>query len=78
MQDQLPRTTLKPEKVDFNEPPAKLLNRIYNSCMQKNYKKTTYGKQLFGKLAPDVVAEKCPYVKAMLEALLLMARAAGL
>jgi hypothetical protein len=78
VRDGLPRTTARPEKVNFDEPPAKLLNRVFLSCTRKNYKKTTYGKQFFGKLAPDVVAGKCPYLKAMLGEMLGMAKAAGL
>ena len=78
VRDSLPQTIAEPEKVNFDEPPAKLLNRIYLSCTQKCYKKTTYGKQLFGKLSPDVVADKCPYLHAMLGDMLEMARAAGL
>ncbi len=78
VRDSLPRTTALPERVNFDEPPAKLLNRVYLSCTRKNYKKTTYGKQLFGKLTPDVVVGKCPYLKSMLVEMLGMAKAAGL
>lgn len=70
-------TVANPERVGFDEPPAKLLNRVYLSCTRKKYKKTTYGKQLFGKLLPDVVVGKCPYLKAMLGEMLAMAKAAG-
>lgn len=35
-------------------------------------------KQLFGKLAPEVVAGKCPYLRLMLGNMLAMAKAAGL
>ena len=78
VREALPQTVTFPERVDFDEPPAKLLNRIYFSCMRKNYKKTTYGKQLFGKLVPDVVVGKCPYLKLMIGNMLAMARAAGI
>jgi hypothetical protein len=78
VQDALPKTIANPEKVDFDEPPAKLLDRLYLSQMRKSYKKTTYGKQLFGRLGPDVVAAKCPYLKAMLTKMLTLAKAAGL
>jgi hypothetical protein len=75
----LPSTkTAQPERVNFNEPPAKLLDRIYRQVTKKNYKKTTYGKQLFPKLDPMVVVAKCPYLKAMLDEMLQLAKAAGL
>ncbi len=68
----------QPERVNFNEPPAKLLDRTYKQATKKNYKKTTYGKQLFAKLDPAAAAEKCYYLKEMLNKLLLLAKAAGL
>lgn len=73
----LPQNISRPETVNFTEPPAKLLNRIYRSATRKDYKKTTYAKQLFRKLEPATVAESCPYLRAMLEELLQLARAAG-
>ena len=70
--------TAQPERVNFIEPPAKLLDRIYKQATKKNYKKTTYGKQLFAKLDPMVAALKCPYLNDMLEEMLRMAKIAGL
>ena len=78
VRDALPKTIAQPEKVNFDEPPAKLLNSLYRSRTRKNYKKTTYGKQLFGKLDPVVAAGKCPYLKAMLDKMLHLAKTAGL
>ena len=68
----------QPEEVNFAEPPAKLLDRIYKQQTKRNYKKTTYGKQLFAKLDPASAAAKCPYLKAMLDEMLTLAKAAGL
>lgn len=70
--------TSQPERVNFNEPPAQLLDRIYKQATKKNYKKTTYGKQLFLKLDPFVTVSKCPYLKIMLDEMLQLARTAGL
>jgi hypothetical protein len=70
--------TAQPERVNFNEPPAKLLDRVYTQATKKNYKKTTYGKQLFAKLDPMVAAQRCPYLKAMLDEMLRRAKAAKL
>jgi hypothetical protein len=67
-----------PERVNFDEPPAKLLDRIYRKVSNRNYKKTTYGKQLFAKLDPEIAAEKCPYLKLLFDEMLLMAKTAGL
>jgi hypothetical protein len=68
----------QPEQVNFHEPPAKLLNRIYKQRLKREYKKTTYGRELFAKLDPGVAVAKCPYLKGMLDEILSMARAAGL
>jgi hypothetical protein len=68
----------QPEMVNFTEPPAKLLDRIYKQQTRRNYKKTTHGKQLFAKLDPATAAAKCPYLKAMLEEMLNLAKGAGL
>ncbi|MGQ0633749.1 MAG: DUF4276 family protein [Planctomycetaceae bacterium] len=67
-----------PERINFNEPPAKLLDRIYKQTMKRNYKKTTYGKQMFAKLVPDVAAGKCPHLMALLQEMLKLAKACGL
>lgn len=74
----LPPKIARPETVNFNEPPAKLLDRLYMQSTKRNYKKTTYGKQRFAILDPHVAAEKCPYLKKMLDELLNLARSAGL
>lgn len=69
---------VRPEQVNFDEWPAKLLDRIWKQQTNRTYKKTTYGKQLFEKLDPAVAAAKCPCLKAMLDEMLTMAKAAGL
>lgn len=64
----------KPEEVDFDEPPAKLLKRLYLQEKKRKFKKTVDGEQLFSKLDPEVVLGKCPYFRAMLEEMLTLAR----
>ena len=74
----MPTKIAQPETVNFNEPPARLLDRIYKQHTKRSYKKTVYGKQLFAKLDPTIAVPKCPYLKALLEAMLSMAKNAGL
>jgi len=57
---------LKPETINFNEPPAKLLKRLYKEQLHKVYTKTTTGKSLFDRLNPDTAYQKCPYFKFMM------------
>jgi hypothetical protein len=74
----LPQNVAQPELVNFLEPPAKLLNRVYKQQTKHNYKKTTYGRQLFAKLDPAVAVNKCPFLKTLLQDMLALAAAAGL
>ena len=67
-----------PETVNFDTPPAKLLNSVYNQTTRRDYKKVSNGRQLFAKLDPSIAAGKCPYLNRMLEELLSMAKEAGL
>ena len=69
----LPAGTASPESVNFDEPPAKLLDRLYRSKLKQTYKKTTHGKQLFDKLDPALAYAKCPRLKETLDELVEMA-----
>ena len=64
-----------PETVNFDEPPAKLLERLYSSYVKRTYKKVVNGKELFGRLDPDVAYQKCPKLKVLLDKMLELARA---
>ena len=76
LQGTFPEKVEQPEKVNFNEPPSKLLSRLYQK-MNKKYKKPVDGKDLFAKLAPSVAYAKCPHLKALLDEMLVLARSAG-
>ncbi|MFZ4700153.1 MAG: DUF4276 family protein, partial [Candidatus Methylumidiphilus sp.] len=65
-----------PETINFDEPPAKLLERLYPLYTRRNYKKVVHGKELFGKLDPQVAYAKCPKLKALLDKMLELAQAA--
>lgn len=77
IKDALPAKVAQPERVNFGEPPGRLLDRVYRQQTKRNYKKTTYGKQLFAKLDPAVARKECPRLKEMLDEMLLLARAEG-
>jgi Domain of unknown function (DUF4276) len=74
----LPARISAPESVNFDEPPAKLLERLYRSKRNRNYKKVTDGKELFGKLDPSFAYAKCRYLKDLLDEMLTLAHEAGL
>ena len=64
-----------PETINFDEPPGKLLERLYPLYTRRNYKKVVHGKELFGKLDPQVAYAKCPKLKALLDKMLELAQA---
>ena len=59
----LPGKIDRPEEVNFDEPPAKLLDRVYKEKTGRGYKKVTYGRELFAKLDPALARERCPYLR---------------
>ncbi len=65
-----------PETVNFNEPPAKLLEKLYPLHTRRKYKKVTHGKELFSKLDPQLAYAKCPKLKLLMDKLLELAQAA--
>ncbi len=62
-----------PETVNFNSPPAKLLEELYKVRLKQTYKKITNGKELFDNLDPELAYSKCPKLKQLLDEMLAMA-----
>ena len=74
----LPAGCTNPETIDSNRPPARLLNELYRTQLKRPYKKVVDGFNLFSRLAPDVAADRCPYLNLLLQDMLASARSAGL
>jgi len=72
----LPGKASHPENVNFDEPPAKLLERLYREKVGRRYKKVLDGASLFKLLSPDRAYEKCPALKALLDDMLSLAQQA--
>jgi hypothetical protein len=70
----LPKKIQNPETVNFNEPPAKLLERLFPMHMNRSYKKVVNGKELFGKLDPNIAYQKCQKLKELLDKMLELAQ----
>ena len=66
----------RPETLQGNDLPGKLLERLYLEKTKRTYKKTSHGAELFAKLDPDHAAAKCPALKALLDDLLKFAASA--
>ncbi len=73
LQSAFPEKVEQPEKVNFNEPPSKLLGRLYQK-MNKKYKKPIDGKGLFAGLSPETAYQKCPSLKVLLDEMLVLAK----
>ena len=73
-----PGKIAQPETVNFNEPPKKLIQRLYKDKMKRTYKEATLGKEFFNKLYPALPYGKCPSLKLLLDSMLKMAKEAGL
>lgn len=67
----------QPETVNFNEPPAKLLERLYRDRLNSTYKKVVHGRSLFARLDPQIAYEKCPKLKELLDEMLKLAKEAA-
>jgi hypothetical protein len=65
-----------PEAVNFKNPPSRLLSRIYWAKLRYKYQKAVDGPDLFEQLDPDHACAKCPYLKALLEDMLALAKGA--
>jgi len=78
VRNRFPNSVNDPETVNFNTPPARMLDGLYSRATGRHYKKVSYGKNLFSKLDPEVAYAKCPNLRLLLDGMLTKARAAGL
>lgn len=62
----LPGKIAQPETVNFDEPPARLLKRLYVANTKRSYKKVANGRELFGRLDPEIAYRQCPKLKELL------------
>ena len=74
----LPGKCAQPEQVNFDEPPKRLLQRLYRDKDGTSYKEITHGAELFGELDPNVAYGKCPCFRIMLDDMMALAEKAGL
>ena len=72
----LPASASNPEDVDFDEPPSKMLKRLYREKLKRKYDKTIEGAELFSRLDPSKACARCPHLAAMLDEMLDLAQGA--
>ena len=71
-----PGRVQNPEEVDFDQPPSKLLGKLYREKTKRTYKKVIHGKELFDKLDPELAYQKCLRLRELLDDMLKMAKEA--
>jgi len=74
----LPGKVRHPEEINFDEPPSKLLERLYKRKTGRTYKKIAHGKELFDRLDPNAAYQKCPRLRELLNEMLRLAREADI
>jgi hypothetical protein len=67
----------KPEEVNFDSPPKRRLDRIFEDRLKRGYQPRVDGSKLFRQVDPDVVRAKCPLFRQMLDELLHLAKNAA-
>lgn len=72
-----PGNAVNPEAVNFQQPPSKLLKKLYLEKLKRRYGKVVDGCELFSKLDPDVACQKCPRLKEMVDEMLRLAMDQG-
>ena len=70
----LPASASQPETVNFDTPPAKLLDRLYLQHVNRHYSKVSDGSLLFEKLDPAIAYQRCPHLAGMLDEMLELCR----
>jgi len=73
VRDQIEKHKAKPEAVNFNKPPATHIKEAYHA-INRTYKKTIDGYELFSRADPEFAYESCPYLKRMLDTMLDLAK----
>jgi hypothetical protein len=68
----LPKTP--PEAINFQNPPARLLQNLYLAQLKRNYAKVRDGVDLFAKLDPEVAYDRCPHLRLLLDEVLALAK----
>ena len=76
IRERLKKHEKRPEAVNFTKPPSKRIGEAYQS-MQRTYRKTIDGPNLFSKADPEIAYEACQHLKLMLDTMLNLAREAG-
>jgi Domain of unknown function (DUF4276) len=69
----IPGRAARPETINFDEPPSRLLARLYRDRLGRRYQKLTDGVPLLQRLSPDAVYKRCEHFRLLANDLLRLA-----
>ncbi len=64
----------KPEEINFDLPPKRRLERIYEQRLKRGYQPRVDGAKLFRALQPKEARSKCPTFSMMIGEMIALAR----
>jgi hypothetical protein len=64
----------KPEEVNFDHPPKKRLNNIFEQRLKRGYQQRVDGAKLFRSLKPEIVQARCPLFRAIIDQMVEMTK----
>jgi hypothetical protein len=74
----LRRMAASPETINFDQPPAELLIKLYREKLKnREYRKVPDGCDLFRELDPEIAYRKCSRLKEMLDEMFKLAKESG-
>lgn len=77
IRESLPANVANPEAINFNQPPAMLLGKLFWKQLKQPYQKPRHGLDLFIKLDPAIAYQKCPRLQELPDEMLRLAQASG-
>lgn len=66
----VPGKAAQPEAINFEEPPSRLLTRLYRDRLKRRYQKIIDGAALLQRLSPDAVYKRCEHFRLLADDLL--------
>ncbi len=64
------RKSLEPESINFDEPPSRLLARLYRNRLKRSYRKVIDGAKLLQRISPEAVYKRCEHFRMLADDLL--------
>lgn len=69
----IPGKAANPEAINFDEPPSRLLERLYRDRLKRRYQKLIDGVALLQRISPETVYKRCEHFRLLADDLLRLA-----